>query len=839
MAYSIWDKQPELVLPKIPFELFAGMAERAEQKMNLVDEQFAKTKGAFSSLVAAPGHNNLKTTVVNDFNTLLTNAYETYKNDPKALSREINSLASAYANNATVQKVSKSYEWYTKNQPILWEIKSKNGFIDAPGILDNKGNFVENDFEYGYNNFQLTPYPTENVQDELHRLINIKKEERLSTSTVKRVVDPKTGELKYDSVEEQNFWQDEANLAPTLDAIYETVTKDAEISPGLRWWNKNLQSKYGDNWKEEAARIIENMSVPHKFNWTDKKFKEQFITEEGKESSNNGTDKEPEGYLAGSSTTVSRDPYTYIDPATNKEVKLTTYEQVEDYSKRLREENKKIKGQIINQFFTSETAQDAFIATANGEEINIDKIKDPVQKSLALEQNAQLIYNSRRQYGAQTVLRYAMEMNGLDPKLSLEDNLIMMDKKNGTENYSRAQNAAMEKAFTVRDPFAGPVAEINNFAKETKLKAAGFTDSEISQYFNIFDKVVKKKIEIPGTVPMEIVDWQATMDERLNSLVALKNKVQGKNIFTSTTTAQFIQAQLLEYKEKKEEELNEGTYKIPMYGVIKKAVDSYLQKDEVEEGFQYVLNADSKALVTAKELARKAADGGFFERNKTDKTLPPLTEDQKKQISTNQDFWKNARYYIRFDLDKNQYVVDVNSEIGQDKYSLEMVGKDQVGLTQIVNEIDKSKTLQFLRKQEDFTAQMNQSNGRYGNMSIYNKDQSQLTSISLKAPLEDVVLGGTGITVKNSDYLFKVPEVDNKLVIKAPTYYDAANFLQAYQHLKESGASDAEIKTAVTQLVTDAKNYGCTVFDGALGHINNAYFTTNADAYTITATGKK
>jgi hypothetical protein len=831
----MWDKQPELVLPKIPFELFAGMAERGAKRMDAVDEQVGKTKGLFASLVAAPGHEDIKTERVNTYNNLLTSTYEQHKNDPRALSREITALAAQYANDPVVQTINKSYEWFNKNQPILWETKSKNGYVDAPGILDNNGNFQQNTQEYGYNTFDLTPYSGD-VMERLQKTIAIKKEQRISKSNTKRTVDPTTGEVKYDTTESQKFWSDKNNLHPTLESIFETVTQDEGLVPEYRWMKKDFQHRYGDKWEEELARVIENAAVPNYFKWTDEKFKEQYATPDD---DGNGGSKKAQGYLSGSATTISRDPYSYIDPETGQEVRLTTYEQVQDYSKRLRDENKALKGQIISTFFTDETAADAFIATANGEEINVEKIKDPLQKSLALEQNAQLIYNARRQYGAQTVLRYAMEMNGLDPKLSLDDNLMLMDKKAGTNNYATAQNAAMERAFEVKDYGEGPGAELNNVRKELRLKLAGFTESEINEYFGIFDKVVKKKIAIPGAVPVEIVDWQATMDERINSLTALKNKVKGANSVTGTTASQYLQEQLNDYKEEKEQELNEGTYKVPMYGLIKKAVDGYLKKDEVEKAFQYVINADTDAMATAKGLARQAAQGGNFERIKTDNALPPLTEDQKTQIKTNEDFWKNARYYVRFDIDRNQYVVDVDSEIGSTSYSLEMYGQDQVGLTQIVNSIDKSKTLQFLTKQEDFTAQMNQSNGRYGNMAIYNKDQSQLTSISLKAPLEDVVLGGTGVTIKNSDYLFKLPEIDKKLVIQAPTYYDAASFLEAYQHLKESGASEAEIKTAVAKLVTDAKNYQCVVFDGALGHINNAYFTTDSEAYTITATGKK
>jgi hypothetical protein len=81
MAYSMWDKQPELVLPKIPFELFAGLAERGEKRMDALDEQMGKTKGLFASLVAAPGHEDMKTERVNHYNNALNNVYNQYKND--------------------------------------------------------------------------------------------------------------------------------------------------------------------------------------------------------------------------------------------------------------------------------------------------------------------------------------------------------------------------------------------------------------------------------------------------------------------------------------------------------------------------------------------------------------------------------------------------------------------------------------------------------------------------------------------------------------------------------------------------------------------------------------
>jgi hypothetical protein len=408
MAYSVWDKQPEMVFPQIPFEFLTGLAEKQSKRLDLADEQIGKTKGLFAALNAAPGHEDLTTGLTKTYNDQLNNLVEKHKNNlgSREFVRELTSISSNFANDQNVQTVVTSKDWFDKNSNTLWDAENKNAVINAPGIINSKGEFEQNNFRYGPDKFNITYYgdPIKEIQEQF----NIQKEARIKElGLTTKIVD---GEVKYYNTATQTSYKDEDILAPVAESTYKMLMENPEAKPGFSYWhakNQNLSPKE----KSEAAKaLIKNAGVPFYFKHLEESSSPISGGDSG-DSSKEGTDKSPA--IKGTPVTIALD---YVTDVNNR--RITSTEGLEGL---IREEDANVtsvKGKVLQEF--PDLGNTAFHNTINGEEINLDLIKDPQLKSRAAELNAQLVEAQIKKDSHQSILNHFKSISGYDPDEPME-----------------------------------------------------------------------------------------------------------------------------------------------------------------------------------------------------------------------------------------------------------------------------------------------------------------------------------------------------------------------------------------------------------------------------------
>jgi hypothetical protein len=397
-----------MVFPQIPFEFLAGLAEKQSKRLDLADEQIGKTKGLFAALNAAPGHEDLATGLTKTYNDKLNNLVEKHKNNlgSREFIRELTSISSNFANDQNVQTVVTSKDWFDKNSNTLWDAENKNAVINAPGIINSKGEFEQNKFRYGPDKFNITYYgdPIKEIQEQF----NIQKEARIKElGLTTKIVD---GEVKYYNTATQTSYKDEDILAPVAESTYKMLMENPEAKPGFSYWhakNQNLSPKE----KAEAAKaLIKTSGVPFYF----KHVEESLSPISGGDSdgtSKGGTDKSPA--IKGTPVTTALD---YVTGVNNR--RITSTEGLEGL---IREEDANVtivKGKILEEF--PDLGEATFHHTINGEEINLDLIKDPQIKSRAAELNAQLVEAQIKKDSHQSILNHFKSISGYDPDEPME-----------------------------------------------------------------------------------------------------------------------------------------------------------------------------------------------------------------------------------------------------------------------------------------------------------------------------------------------------------------------------------------------------------------------------------
>ena len=425
MAYSVWDKQPEMVFPQIPFEFLTGLAEKQSKRLDLADEQIGKTKGLFAALNAAPGHEDLATGLTKTYNDQLNNLVEKHKNNlgSREFVRELTSISSNFANDQNVQTVVSSKDWFDKNSNTLWDAENKNAVINAPGIINSKGEFEQNKFRYGPDKFNITYYgdPIKEIQEQF----NIQKEARIKElGLTTKIVD---GEVKYYNTATQTTYKDEDILAPVAESTYKMLMENPEAKPGFSYWhakNQNLSTKE----KSEAAKaLIKNAGVPFYF----KHLEESSSPISGGDSPKEGTDKSPA--IKGTPVTTALD---YVTDVNNR--RITSTEGLEGL---IREEDANVtsvKGKVLQEF--PDLGDTPFHHTINGEEINLDLIKDPQLKSRAAELNAQLVEAQIKKDSHQSILNHFKDISGYDPD-------ELMERQINPDMLVKANEAGVQEAF--------------------------------------------------------------------------------------------------------------------------------------------------------------------------------------------------------------------------------------------------------------------------------------------------------------------------------------------------------------------------------------------------------
>lgn len=831
MAYSIWDKQPELVLPKIPFELFAGLAERGEKRMDALDEQVGKTKGLFASLTGAPGHEDMATAKTTDYNNRLNALYDKYKGNinSREFSREVTSLASQYANDPTVQKITKSYDWYSKvGAPAIFEARNTESIINAPGIITGNNEFQQNTIEYNPTTFKITG--AADYITPIQNQFTIQKENRDTTYEEEMpVLYGLDGEKIQMTKDTETQWRDALTLKNVVDSTYNMITDNTNSIPGFKYLKAYADRKYGNDEKAKQDYIKEtiiNASEPFKYNWTNYKEKMNLI---GAPKNKDGSDKTGSSKLVGQQVTVSLDPYT--DDEGNP---LTTFEAHSQYATKTKEQVDKTKGEIIKTFFTGADGKSTlpagktgFITTDNGQEIDVASLSDPRMQSQARALNAKFIAEQIKATETKNFIAHFADKYKIDPD-NIEASLLGSPEKI-SKSYDEifsiidAIKKSHELTFTGLDP-TGTQSWIHTGVPAATAKKIQAAYTEI--------------VEKPAPSPPGITDLKKSYDKRINTLQEIANTLP------NGLAKETLNKDILDIKGAKEEAFRKNS---PLYKNFVDDVNTYLNSHTYENQWEYAISKpeDQAAL---KALIGPAMKEGQFDRVKTDDKTPALINAPKifNDLKVDEEFLKSiSSYGIRYDTDKGNFVIDVRgtSSNGFTEF-LEIFPKDVAGLTEIVNSIDGAMTGKYLVEQENFFAQMAASNSRYADLNIYDNANNVTGKVRVKRVIEPV---DSGTRVQTEELIFKLPELNDgtngKFVMKANTYYDLNKFMDMYNIYKKSGAPEAEARIKDMMLNPDKYVPGIMTFDGTKGKLNAEYFPTTSSAFrstpVTTTTGKK
>lgn len=846
MAYSMWDKQPELVLPKIPFELFAGLAERAEKRMDAIDEQIGKTKGLFASLTAAPGHEDMATAKTTEYNNNLNALYDKYKNNlnSREFSREITSLAAQYANDPTVQKITKSYDWYSKvGAPALFEAKNTNSVINAAGIIDKNNNFQQNTIEYNPTTFKLTA--AADYLKPIQEQFAIQKENRKNTYKEEMpVLYGLDGQKIQYTKEEEQQWRDAATLKNVVDSTYDMIKNNANAVPGFRYLVADADRQFGNDEVAKEKYIKEtiiNASEPFKFDWRSSKEKYNLIGSVGDGSSKDK--KNQESSTLGQQVTVSLDPYT--DDQGNP---LTTFEAHNQYATKTKEKVDSTKGEIIKTLFTGADGKSTlpagktgFITTDNGQEIDIASLPDAKLQSQARALNTKYIAEQIKAAEAKNFIAHFAEKYKLDPD-NIEASLL-----GSTEKIQNSYNEVFSTMETIKtnhtvSPFGGGADPTG----VTFWKGLGVSPEVAKKIQEAYTLTVDASAPVGGSTTGEtykfpgITDPKQTFETRISTLQKIADSLP------NGLAKETLNSDIRVIKESKETALRKNS---KLYQNFVNDVNNYLTTHTYENQWEYAISKteDKNAL---RSLLDGAMYEGQFERAKTDKNIPAFNEGKNatklfNDLKVDKEFLDKGSYSIRYDTDRGNFVIDVRgkSSNGIDEF-IEVFPKNVAGLTEIVNSIDPTMTSKYLVEQKDFFSQMAISNSRYADLNIFDPANNVTGKVRVKRVIEPV---DSGARVETEELLFKLPELNDgkngKFVMKANTYYDLNKFMDMYNTYKKSGAPEAEARIKDMMLNPDKYVPGIMTFDGTKGKLNQEYFPTTSSAFSIISTpvesGKK
>jgi hypothetical protein len=387
-----------------PFQNLAYMAEKRAARQDAIDESIGKTKGLFAGLDAAPGHEELAEGLSSTYINELNNLTEKFKNNynSRDFTRELTALNARFINDRGVQTVVKSKEWYDKNGAALWDAQSKNYVVNAPGILDNAGNYKQNTDLYSYDRFKMTPWG--DAVKEVQEQFNIQKEAKIRELGIIQEVQP-DGTIKYFSRDRSKTYKDEDILGPVVQSSIQMLLENADSKPGFTYWNAKHSNLTPEEKSAEATRLVENASIPFRFLQVEDVTKPLDV-DDGK-GGDITTTSDKSSAFNGTPTNIALDAVKDVNgkKITSTQGLITAATE----SKKAVEAN---KGFILKTF--PELTENDFIYTANGKEIDLTKIKDPQQKSRASELNMQYINSQRIADSHQEYLNYYMETSGYD-----------------------------------------------------------------------------------------------------------------------------------------------------------------------------------------------------------------------------------------------------------------------------------------------------------------------------------------------------------------------------------------------------------------------------------------
>jgi hypothetical protein len=827
MPFSIYDKLPKSPLPTSPFEFIAKLAEGQKQDLDKVDERIGATKGLFSKLAGAPGHEDWAQSKSEEYNRRLRGLMDIYGNNllNREFQRDLTNIAADFANDQEVKDIMESKEFVDKFGPTMWQQISAGGILNADNILeyqrDDQGNIIDpnptfkgNRTKYTFDQFKLTPYG--DWIDSSGSLFKELRDQYLQTLNIKKVINPNDGSIDYEQTEVERVFNNPEHRAQVVDAMMGIIFSGQRNDPGFNFLKASAEQMFPTDetaQKNYVQDLLEKRGVSFNLDKTQRRWG---ITSGGGKSGSGKTPPEDGSKKIGGVTTVALDKPQSSDGSI-----------IRDYTT-LHEETRKYE-QDINQLLTVASLDmvsgglfetpgvlrsDAIITNSEGiRQINTELITDKVERSKANDLNATLSNLQLRQTSAKETEAYFMEQAGLDVNRSITEQLDPTIL-NESEDYGLGFVYSFLRSSTEgRTNFNLSSFETSMLGIPTGITPdpSGFIQETLST-------------ETRSDGRAYVIRTDATVREAFEKYCTVADPAQRKQV---------IDKMMMMYHDARDKELSEQD---PKFGKFTDLVNGYLNSTVYSQAYNYSVPETQRNTIRTLlpavlgqrkfERATFGPKGGDLEQTIDEDVMSDIIE---KSASGDSKEFDNMS--VRFDFSTSEYVLDVvypDAEIG----TLEIRGFDQQTLANIVKEQDPKMNNIYLTKRQSILSQLDATNGRRAYFEMPVKDNTEKI-ISNDRIVVKRAFEGLGNIVTPDNYMFCFKEYPDRVFI-AKGEWDMVNMLSAYHEALQTGADETKMKSIIGDLtglysITSAmnrdNNIGGLYFPTAASRVSSAKIT--------------
>ena len=818
MPFSIYDKLPKSPLPTSPFEFLAKLAEGQKQDLDKADERIGATKGLFSKLVGAPGHEPWAQAKSEQYNRRLKGLMDIYGNNylNREFQRELTSISTDFANDQEVKDIMESKEFVDKFGPTMWQNISAGGILNANNILeyqrDAQGNitdpfptFIPNKSKYSFDKFNLTPYG--DWIDSSGSLYKELRDQYLHDLDIKLIQNPNDGSWDYEQSEVERIFNNPEHRRGVVNSMMDMIFSGQRNDPGLHFLKASAEQRFPndiDAQKNYVQDLLESRGTTFDLDKTQRKWG---ITSGGGKSGSGKTPPEDGSKKIGGVTTVALDKPQSSDGSI-----------IRDYTA-LHDETRKYE-QEINQVLTVASLDmvsgdlfetpgvlrsDAIVTNNEGiRQINTELITDKVERSKANDLNATLSNLQLRQTSAKETEAYFMEQAGLDVNRSITEQLdptiLNESEKDGlglVYSYLRSTSEGMNNF------------DLSSFERSTFGIPTGVT----SDPSDFIEETLSTETRNNGQT--YVIRTNDTVRKTLEKYCTVEDPAQRKQV---------IDKMMMMYHDGRDKELSE---KDPKFGKFTGLVNEYLNSTVYSQAYNYSVPETQRntirtllpAVLAQRKFERATfgPKGGDAEQTIDEDAMTGIIE---KSASGDSKEFDNMS--VRFDFSTGEYVLDVvypEADIG----TLEIRGFDQQTLANIVKEQDPKMDNIYLTKRQSILSQLDATNGRRAYFEMPIKDNTaKIVSndrIVVKRAFE-----GLGNIVTPDNYMFCFKEYPDRVFI-AKGEWDMVNMLSAYHEALQTGADETKMKNIIGDLTG---LYSITSAMNRDNNIGGLYFPTTA-----------
>ena len=803
MPFSIYDKLPASPLPTSPFEFLAKLAEGQKQELDKVDERIGATKGLFSKLAGAPGHEEWAQGKSEEYNRRLRGLMDIYGNNylNREFQRELTTISTDFANDQEVKDIMESKEFVDKFGPTMWQQISAGGILNADNILDYQrdaqGNIVDpnpmfknNRTKYTFDQFKLTPYG-----DWIESSGSLYKEYRdkyLQDLDIKMVKNPNDGSWDYEQTEVERIFNNPEHRARVVDSMMDMIFSGQRNDPGLHYLKASAEQRFPSDinaQKNYVQDLLESRGTTFDLDKTQRKWG---ITSGGPKSSGK-TPAEDGSKKIGGITTVALDKPQSADGSILRD-QSALHEETTRYEAEINEMiTPKNLNLVSGSLFESPGVlrADAIVTDSEGiRQINTNLITDKAEQSRANDINAQLTNRQLRQISAKETEAYFMEKAGIDVNISLNEQLdqkILAEAEDNSLGDLYVNLLTNEKSvFAKGEGFSVPdsVQGMDDFRQSTLFVDKG--------YVTRTDESVRAALEKYCTI---------------------KDPAQRKAA---------IDAKMRIYYEARDKDLMANEPKFKTYAGL---LNEYLNSTVYTQAFNYSVPETERNTIRTllpAVLAQLKFERANFGPQAGDKqqAIDPSKMEEIARKSASGDSKEFDNMSVRFDVSTNEYVLDVvypEEEVG----TLEIRGFDQQTLANIVKTQDPKMSNIYLTKRQSILSQLDATNGRRAYFEMPIQDNTgqivENNRIVVKRAFK-----GLGNIVTANDYMFCFPEYGNRVFI-AKNEWDMINMLDGYREAKQAGKSGDDMKNIISSL---SGTYSVTSVMNIDNNIGGLYFPT-------------